>query len=243
VVHVLIILGGTEMQCPHADHPRVYCNIIGGGQGKVAYELDRENFNAAVASKYGQSSIIIDLSDKGMNLALISCYSKKHDKQSKTVAVKFGDSKVFNVVQHDSYQKTSTKIDMTVLKILGGVQFAGDMMHTGANNVSKKSLANFKAACNAKKGGLLKALDNCPSAMECAWFFCMTRPKQYDLTNPTDSVYLLTGNECEYDEKPLGTTAFTKSKELTSPEKKSEPKTTKKASSGPDLPTRPSKQK
>jgi hypothetical protein len=40
VVHVLIIYGGTEMQCPHADHPRVYCKIVSGGRGKVAYELD-----------------------------------------------------------------------------------------------------------------------------------------------------------------------------------------------------------
>jgi hypothetical protein len=83
---------------------------------------------------YGQSIIIIDLSDKGMNLALTSCYLKQHDKQSKTVAVKFGYStEMFNVVQHDSYQKKSTKIDITVLKILGGVQFAGDMMQAGAN--------------------------------------------------------------------------------------------------------------
>jgi pyruvate/2-oxoglutarate/acetoin dehydrogenase E1 component len=75
---------------------------------------------------------------------------------------------MFDVVYHDANQKKNTKIDMMVIRVKGGVQFAGDMMHAGSNNVichRNKSLNGFKTVCAtaSKEYGLLKAIVYCPS--------------------------------------------------------------------------------
>jgi hypothetical protein len=47
---------------------------------------------------------------------------------------------------------------MMVIRVKGGIQFVGDMMHAGANNVScltKENLEGFKTVCAAA----IKSLD------------------------------------------------------------------------------------
>jgi hypothetical protein len=91
------------------------------------------------------------LDENGLKITAPTCYLKKHDKRAKSVAVRHGNAiELLDVVYHDAYQKKSTNIDMTVIRAKGGIQFAGYMMHAGADNVSrhtKKSLDGFKTMC------------------------------------------------------------------------------------------------
>jgi hypothetical protein len=90
-----LLIGGTADQKIHCDIPRLFCywnngknpdNLVklSGAYGYFGHEINRKFYNDAVSSKYGQSSIIIDLSGEQLGFHLtISKYlieeiSKNH---------------------------------------------------------------------------------------------------------------------------------------------------------------------
>jgi hypothetical protein len=78
-----ILIGGTEIQEPHGDFPRLFCVFkteeLEENVEEHGYELNRKTYNASVSSKHGPSSVIMDLSEDndGFNMALPNCYLKR----------------------------------------------------------------------------------------------------------------------------------------------------------------------
>jgi hypothetical protein len=154
---ISLIIGGTIMQHPHADHQRfMSCfldpkkerkfkkHIENVNKGKetqfdldVGFELNRKIYNDVVSGKYGYSSILIGLSDDGSGfpLAVPLCYASSNGIYA---TIKHGvKEETFRVHSKSTYtsKQNNGEFEMITIHIPFGCQFAGDFVHAGANNM------------------------------------------------------------------------------------------------------------
>ena len=87
---VSLIIGGSKIQAMHGDHSRLFAYI---DDKDLCHEINRDNYNKAVSSKYAPSSVLLDLShdESGFYLAIPSFSYESHD-ATNTATIKFSDS-------------------------------------------------------------------------------------------------------------------------------------------------------
>ena len=129
---ISLIIGGSKIQAIHGDHARLFAYI---DDKNLCHEINRDNYNKAVSSKYAPSSVLLDLShdESGFYLAIPSFAYESHD-STNTVTIGFSDLPSPLLVKKE-FRKDKNGIISVMIK--QGCQFVGDFFHGGGNNVSK----------------------------------------------------------------------------------------------------------
>jgi hypothetical protein len=137
---VFLIIGGVTDQEPHSDFPRTYCCLHNDdGIAEISFEVNRKKYNDAMTATHGHRSMISGFDDNGFLLSVPSCYLETPSINNR-VAAKYGKKgETFSIESKSkfvSYNHGGIKIDMTTIRIpTSGCKFAGDLMHSGANNI------------------------------------------------------------------------------------------------------------
>jgi hypothetical protein len=149
ISEVSLIIGGTVIQDPHGDHPRVFSFF---GKNKVSHEINRKKYNEAMNNKYARSSILSGF-DKCFKLAIPDCYLEKDftcTNPDMAKAKRSSDEfKSLGSTQFICHNNNGIKFDMVTIEVPSeGCQFVGDFMHSGADNVTGFLTNNEEKAFN-----------------------------------------------------------------------------------------------
>lgn len=175
---ISILVGGTMLQHPHADHARLF-NFYKINEDSekddelVGFELNRQLYNDMVNAINPTSSIMIDLSndDSGFYLAIPKSYVEVQA-DNKTLKTIFGSpDDIFEIIglpiiYHSSYFVED--YTMYIIKVKKGCQFVGDFMHAGCNNIIKlppQKRGNFCKQFNVVSNNLIQ-IDEYNETME-----------------------------------------------------------------------------
>jgi hypothetical protein len=215
---VSLIIGGTAIQDPHGDHPRVFS---GFKRNEASHEINRKKYNEAMNSTYAHSSILSGF-DKCFKLAIPDCYLEQNNTFTFPKMVKAKRSsdefKSLDSTKFICHNNNGITFDMVTIEVPSeGCQFVGDFMHAGANNVTGCLTENEENAFNLlileaasiidqnkKKKQyfqLFKLLQSANYLTKITRFFCRTISKEHrDLLVPYQNIMPLHDNVCQYDD-------------------------------------------
>jgi hypothetical protein len=185
---VSLLIGGTADQKIHCDIPRLFCFFNNGTNpenlvnlkdalGYFGHEINRKFYNDAVSSKYGHSSIIIDLSSEqlGFHLTIPKYLIEKICNDHCTIKYCKG-----------IYKITKKQPQTVTICVLHGCQFVGDFFHTEANNITKDVKNDFDKLYKHlvsinMNAPLFNALIGCPSLSKKQDYFAKHTQKDLNL--------------------------------------------------------------
>ena len=218
---ISLIIGGSHVQDPHFDHARMFSSFDNEQQkAEVNHELNRNEYNKAIMSQYGHSSILSGFDDAGFMLCIPSCYVIINEKE-RTASMKYGGvigeefslyGKEENYVSHNHDGKLIPYITIKVPK--NGIQFVGDFAHCGAVAIEEfdrsakgKYRTFFEKACrcidNSNYAALYALLENYKLLHKITRLFVSVKPKEFEtLIVDNNNVEFFSKDKCEYVEAP-----------------------------------------
>ena len=213
-----MIIGGVTMQHPHSDLPRTYCKLHSDtGKSELRFEVNQKTYNDAMSKSHGHRSILSGFNKDGFLLSVPNCYLDKPTDDMK-ISAKYGKKgENFRIESTDtfkSYDGAVSEIDMTTIRVPpSGCKFAGDFMHSGANNIGKLTVhekkkfdelflevSEMSSCCDAYRGLLLfNKLSLVTFLPKISRLFVRCIPKLHNnLFIPYENMHLLIENKCEY---------------------------------------------
>lgn len=197
-----LLIGGTEDQSLHHDVARQTVNWItevheegSGDHEAVGWEVDRIEYNEAMASPHAPSSLIVGMgSDQKVFLGVQKDQIQRlHDGRCKILC---GNDEVYDVVREND--------KLVVIKVDSGCMFTGDLPHAGVRNVAPNTyedsllrklnilvnaaLQKFPDERLAQIRAVVNVLCNFPELDKLCRLHCSTEMLQGNLTIPGNTI-------------------------------------------------------
>jgi hypothetical protein len=233
IADVSLLIGGTKDQDPHYDFSRMYCSFQDEhNKAEVNYEINRSDYNKAMSSQHCHSSIICGFGDERFKISIPEVYLNVHDDEG-MVSVKYGlSNEKFDIHSKQTYishNHNGLEIPLVTIKVPNsGIQFVGDFIHCGADNIShfdrkeKSNIINFIMKTSPqiekfKKSSTRTLFNHMKKQTFLTKFtrmFCTVIPiRDEHLIMPLEIVGFLDANKCYYHDVVTNVTDSNKTKQ------------------------------